>query len=269
MQSRYVTEQTLQDAIPEPEPEEEEDYEGEFYEDELYEDDDLDEEFEDEQEPEEEHHQPEEEDADVRVARLRRLNKQFVGKDDLEVPEPDEDLPFELEEGEGPPQVLCTKCGSANDATDSVCANCGARLPRMAKMDDRQQFAPGSVDVTLKKFYSAVESFRIDDWSVEELWDWLDEMLVKMRERSNVIIDFAEFTNYIEWSPTEMQVVIEGMNEWEAAVAEMIDCLHHEEFDHLETLLEVMKASNDKLLEGLRLNREFRQSCAGKLNFDL
>ncbi|MCA9791275.1 MAG: zinc ribbon domain-containing protein, partial [Candidatus Eremiobacteraeota bacterium] len=157
MQKKYVTEESLK--VPEPEPPEEE-LEEEFLGEDF-------EEFEDEEEseaaapePEPEVFQEEEDDDDHRVASLRRARNQFVTADDLEH-QPEEEPPFDFGDEKAAnnddiPRKVCTKCGTQNPLTEAVCHNCGARLPKMAKPEDEVQYAPGSINVTLKKFENAL-----------------------------------------------------------------------------------------------------------------
>ncbi|MGE0488676.1 MAG: zinc ribbon domain-containing protein [Vulcanimicrobiota bacterium] len=266
MQKKYVTEESLKVSEPKaPRPDADEEFEGEEAEE-------FEAEAEPVQEPESQAEEPDD-GGDHRVASLRRARNQFVTESDLEH-QPEEETPFDFQDEKGAnnddiPRKVCTKCGSQNPMTEAVCTNCGARLPKMAKVEDEVQYAPGSINVTLKKFENALDKFSHGEWSGDEYLDFLVMMHENMRTRSDRILDFAEFTNYIEWSPDEMGKVMEGINEWEVAVEHMIEHVENELYDALDDIMQVMRAANDKLIEALRLNREFRKTCADKLDFNV
>ena len=49
----------------------------------------------------------------------------------------------------------------------------------------------------------------------------------------------------------------------------MIEHVENELYDPLDEIMQVMRGANDKLIEALRLNREFRKTCADKLDFNV
>lgn len=248
-------------------------------EDELFEfDEDYDEDFEDhEPEPEAEPEpepEPEPEDDDVRMASLRKANKSFVDDKAL-TPHEEEEIPIEFDEealGKAKtdiPVLTCVRCGTENEAHETVCSNCGAKLPKLAQMDDTQKYAPGSITGTLSRFQDAAAKVRGGEWNEEELADFVEYMFLTLNSLQLQYRAFVDHTRYVEDSPAEVRMVHEGMEEFEAGVEHFYAYIQEGEEAYLDEGLEMMRQANDKLIEGLRLNREYRKGIADQLDFNL
>lgn len=315
MQSQFVTEEALRsteeaskpkEAAPpaEDEFEEEELYEDEEFEEEEFEDDFEDDDYEDDSRPQgsapastpppkEQAADPadseseEEDPTDHRVAQLRKLNKTFVKKSDLEVKKGAGDAV--VYKDTVVQVVVCPNCQSEEPRTQKICSQCGAKLPNITAVEE-EKYNPGTLNVAVLKYYDAVKKLRAESWSVDEFVDFLHERQELSQAHVDGIHEVIDECGSEEWMPDATKLIRDAMDLLEVAIERMIVKVNDAVAEHVEveednpdapTLeekileidftpdLEDIKKSNGMMLDTLKKIDEFQKQAQADLEVSL
>ena len=284
MQSSYVTEQTLEDAVPKPPPpppppEEEPFDDEEFLDEEYLEDEDYpdDEDYPEEDYPDDEadeqgqkavappppppapsepepEPEPEPEDKDVRMARLRKLQGKIVHKNEL-----DTNVQLEVEEIDEDEEktVPCTFCGKDVSFRARACDHCGAKMPKMSEMSGTAKHAPGTLEQSpLYEIRDLIQEFRENLVTAEEVADFLWDKLEALRIKSMGMLEFAETSGDAERYPDNHARLELGLQEFEGAIELMATDLEDGYYDELEQSLDMMEHGQNLLLQYMGRNED-------------
>lgn len=260
MHSSFVTEDALQEtAIPrkkkkyEKTDEElaaEAEEEGEFFSDQgeyidhEYEEEDLEDEPEAEPEPDPE---PEPEDDDVRLARLRKLNKNLA----------DEDALFEVDPEAGTEEQvrLCVQCGEANSYGARACGNCNAVLPKMSEMRGEAVYAPGTMEETLlDEFKDIIRSYREGEMTIDDFHEYLWVKNEELKDKSEDMLAFSEESGDAERYPDLHRLLQQGVEDFEGGLEDLIVALEDEVEDEFEACLKRIEDGQNMILKYMGKN---------------
>lgn len=273
MQSEYVTEEAIRSTeelskpkAPPPGAEDEdfpvdEDYEDEEFDDEEYpEDEDFeDDEYEDEElrkprsrkskEKKDEEPEPEpEDDSDHRVAQLRKLRKQFVKKEDLD-----------LKPGSGEQQVfaeaevaivICPNCQSEEPRTQKMCGECGAKLPNITAIQE-EKYNPGTLNQAVMKYVNGVKNLKNGEWDADQFRDFLDQRRQLVEEQVDGLYELLEECGSEEWLPDATKLIYESTQVLEESISTMLV-----KVDETEQLQATLEMEYDELLEACAEDEE-------------
>ncbi len=212
------------------------------------------EEFEDE--PEEEEPEPEPEDDDVRMARLRALNKNLA--DEASIFEVDPDV------GEGEQTRLCVQCQHANPYGARVCDKCGAVMPKMAEMRGDATFEGAIEDTLLNEFKDILEDYRGGTMNADDLYEYLWVKLEELREKSEDMLEFSETSGDKERYPELHRLLEQGVDDFESGVEELLVNLEEGE-DEFETCLKRIEEGQKKILKYMGKNDAIIQELKEEL----
>jgi hypothetical protein len=260
MRSQFVTEETLrsteESSKPKPPPaseseeflDDEEYYDDEEYDEEFddFEDDDYEDEelrpktaaaSENDSEPEEEEEEPDpeedEDDLDHRVAQLRKLNKTFVSKEDLNI-KVDPDKKTEVFEQTQIKKVVCPNCQSEETRGQKICAQCGAKLPIL--LVEEEKYNPGTLNKAVMKYYDAVRQLRAETWTIDQFLDFLHDRYDLSKAQIDGLRDLIDECNSEEWLPDATKLIKDSTDKLETSILIMIDKVNeivagHVDFD--------------------------------------
>lgn len=267
MRSQYVTEETLRSTEehskpkPEPKPEDDEEFldDEEYYEDGEYDDEHYDEEFEDDDYEDEElrpreaarskpksepddHPDPgaasaqaeeeeDDEELDHRVAQLRKLRKTFVTEKDLEIkagPTNQADIFKDVEIK----KVVCPNCQSEELRTQKICAQCGAKLPKL--LVEEEKYNPGTLNKAVLKYYDAVRQLRSEAWTIEQFLDFLHDRYDLSKAQIDGLHELIEECGSQEWLPDATKLIFESTDTLETAILVMIDKINEAVNGHVD-----------------------------------
>ena len=262
MRSQYVTEETLrsteESSKPKPPPPSEDDEEflddEEYYDDEEYDehydeeyDDFEDDDYEDEQlkpkeaavaptesksESEEaDSEEEDEEDLDHRVAQLRKLNKTFVSEKDLDI-KVDPDKKVEVFKETQVQKVVCPNCQSEETRGQKICAQCGAKLPKL--LVEEEKYNPGTLNKAVMKYYDAVRQLRAETWSIEQFTDFLHDRYDLSKAQIDGLHELIEECGSQEWLPGATSLIKESTDLLETAILIMIDKVNETVAGHVD-----------------------------------
>lgn len=82
-------------------------------------------------------------------------------------------------EQEQTPGLLCFRCGHANEAGESKCSNCQARLIGVQTLGENSSYNDTSLPANLRKLTAAAEGFRdgaLDQEAFLEVLNWYDDL---------------------------------------------------------------------------------------------
>lgn len=270
MQSSYVTEEAIRSTEEQAKPKEpektesDEEYDEEDYDDEEYlDDDEFEDDFEDDDyeeppqgelavadpppAPEEEEEEVPSEDADHRVAQLRKLRQQFVSDKDLEI----KALPTgqEVYRETEIAKVVCPNCQSEEPRTDKICSNCGAKLPNLTAVEE-ERYNPGTMNVAVLKYVNAVKKLKDGAWSVDEFEDFLHEREQLSQSHIDGLIELVEESGAAEWLPDATKFLLDSTGMLEDAIANMIMKIENlrDQQPNLEAEFEAQRAEFESLL---------------------
>ncbi len=172
------------------------------------------------------------EDNDHRVARLRKLRRQFVSDEELS-------LPSTFAYSEIKPQtILCPNCNSEELLGLKFCSSCDARLPNLIL--DHQKFNPGSVNEAVKKYQDAVTNLVNETWDLEEFVDFLNKEMERVKSISDYLSDPANQDVMSEWLPDAYAKLLVAAHLWEESTESMMvrveNCIA--DFDDEDALFE-------------------------------
>ncbi len=162
---------------------------------------------------------------------------------------------------------VCVQCGSENEPRETVCSTCGASLPKMHIKETVETLEPDSITGRLDQFKQAAERVKNGEWKPEEFAAFLENISQVLSEISQNYIQLIEESGYYEWASNEVDLSMEGMEDYEIGISHFWAFIDDGDFSHLDEGLETMRGGNNKIIEAMKLNREFRKSLAEKLEF--
>lgn len=263
MRSQYVTEETLRSTEeqskpkPEPKPEDDEEFldDEEYYEDgEYYDEEFEDDDYEDEElrpreaarskpasEPDDDpdpgasgaqaEEEEDDEELDHRVAQLRKLRKTFVTEKDLEIkagPTNQADIFKDVEIK----KVVCPNCQSEELRTQKICAQCGAKLPKL--LVEEEKYNPGTLNKAVLKYYDAVRQLRSEAWTIEQFLDFLHDRYDLSKAQIDGLHELIEECGSQEWLPDATKLIFESTDTLETAILVMIDKVNEAVNGHVD-----------------------------------
>jgi hypothetical protein len=258
MRSQYVTEETLRSteegSKPKPPPPRDDE---EFHDDEEYYDEEHDEhydeefdDFEDDDYEDEElkskeaaqsqpaakpepdsDPEPEPEDDDHRVAQLRKLRKTFVTEKDLDI-KVDPNKKQEVFKEAKVKIVVCPNCQSEETRGQKICAQCGAKLPKL--LVEEEKYNPGTLNKAVMKYYDAVRHLRAETWTIEQFTDFLHDRYELSKAQIDGLHEIIEECGSNEWLPEATELILKSTSMLEDSILIMIDKVNEAVASHVD-----------------------------------
>jgi dGTP triphosphohydrolase len=148
-------------------------------------------------------------------------------------------------------------CGAQNEQGSKHCGQCQAALPKMdysAMMVTHQ-----AVNGRYNQFREAAERVKRGEWSAQEMAEFLQNMARILEEKAQAAIDYINSCNYYEDNQEEVDLGLEGIQDYEAGMTEMYAFTEDGDLTHLDRGLEMIFQGNEKINEAMRRNREARK----------
>lgn len=181
-------------------------------------------------------------------------NEQILGL------KPEEEAPTTVDTAR---EVSCVLCGARNTAGDTVCAECGAKLPRATA--NSAELAHKPLTGRLQQFRQACDQVLSGKWSMKEFGAFLETMSETLRTKREVYT--GALGDYAEFATEEVELASQGMNDFEQGMEELWNYIESKDKDSIHRAMELITSGNDKINKAMALNRASRSDLADEFGY--
>ncbi|MBI3927839.1 MAG: hypothetical protein HY319_20025 [Armatimonadetes bacterium] len=121
----------------------------------------------------------------------------------------------------------------------------------------------------LDQFKKAVARVKAGEWAIEDLAEFLENISALLATLAQNYIELVEETGYNDWAPAEVELATAGMEDYEVGMSQIWTYIEDGDEIHLDQGVNTIRTGNNKIIAAMRMNREFRNQLAEKLEFFL
>ena len=160
-------------------------------------------------------------------------------------------------------EVSCVLCGARNAAGESVCVECGAKLPRATANSAELTHKP--LTGRLEQFRQACDRVQSGKWSMKEFGAFLETMSETLRTKREVYT--GALGDYAEFATEEVELAAQGMNDYEQGMEELWNYIESKDRQAIQRALEFIASGNEKINKAMALNRSTRSDLADEFGY--
>ena len=164
-------------------------------------------------------------------------------------------------------EVSCILCGAKNSAYQTVCNQCGAKLPKIVNTDP-ERTEHRQVTARYDQFKAACDKVTNGTWSHQEFAGFLEGIQETLRARR---VSYEQAVgDYEEFASDEVATAKSGMDDYEHGMEEMWVFVSDPDNKDLEALkrgLELIWSGNEKINKAMVMNRAYRSELADEFGY--